>query len=141
MPDRRSVLFAGLAAASACLPLRLQAREGFSLDDFIALSSRLTDAPVATLDREAARIMYEAFDKRGLLPDIARLARQTHPRDVRSQFGDEIVAAWYSGVCLSAHGPVVAAYTSALIWTTTSFLHPPGTCGGPTGYWGDPPAA
>lgn len=139
MPDRRSVLLAGLAVASAGLPLRLQAREGFSLADFIALSSSLTGAPVATLDRTAAGVMYEAFSKRGLLPDLARLAGQAHPERADSRLGDELVAAWYSGICQTEDGPVVAAYTSALLWHSTSFLHPLGTCGGPTGYWGDPP--
>lgn len=139
MPDRRSVLLAGLAVASAGLPLRLQAREGFSLDDFIALSSSLTDIPVAALDREAARIIYEAFDKRGLLPELGRLAGQAHPERAGSPLGGEVVAAWYSGICQSVNGPVLAAYTSALIWNTASFLHPLGTCGGPSGYWGDPP--
>lgn len=141
MPDRRTVLFAGLAAASAGLPIRLLAGPSFSLNDFIALSASLTEAPVAALDREAARIMYEAFNKRGLLPDLARLAGQEHASGAGSQLGNEVAAAWYSGICQSAYGPMVAAYTSALIWTDSSFLHPSGTCGGPTGYWGDPPTA
>lgn len=140
MPDRRTVLLSGLAAASASLPLRLFAQPGFALDDFVALSASLTGVPAAALDARAARVMYAAFEERGLLPGLARLAGQADPGAAESPLADEVAAAWYSGIVQTANGPVVAAYASALLWGSASFLHPSGTCGGLTGYWGDPPA-
>jgi len=123
----------------AGLPLRLFAQAGFSLDDFVALSASLTGTPVSRLDPQAAATLYAAFKGRGLLPELAHLAGQADPGATGSALGDEVVAAWYSGICQTADGPDVAAYNSALIWDSASFLHPSGTCGGPTGYWGDPP--
>jgi len=140
MPDRRTVLLAGLAAASASLPLGLLAQPAFTLDAFVELSARLTGVPAAGLDRGAARVMYEAFDGRGLLPDLASLASRTGSGAASTRLGNEVVAAWYSGICETANGPVVATYTGALLWGSASFLHPSGVCGGATGYWGDPPA-
>ena len=139
MVDRRTVLFSGLALASAGLPVPLFAQTAFSLDDFLALSARLTGVPAARLDRQAALIIYEAARERGLLPQLARLA--AHPGGIgpESQLANEVVAAWYSGICRTADAVALATYTSALLWTSASFLHPPGTCGGATGYWGDPP--
>ena len=139
MPDRRAVLLAGLAVASAGLPVRLLAQPVFTLNAFIDLSARLAGVPAARLDPAAARAMYEAFDGRGLLPDLARLAGQANPGDAGRRLGDEVVAAWYSGICETVNGPVVATYTGALLWGSASFLHPSGVCGGATGYWGDPP--
>lgn len=140
MPDRRTVLLTVLATVSASLPLRLLAQPDFSLDAFIELSARLTGVPAARLDLGAARVMYAAFDGRGLLPALASLAGQTEPEYAGQRLGDEVVAAWYSGICETADGPAVATHTAALLWGTASFLHPSGVCGGVTGYWGDPPA-
>jgi len=139
MPDRRTVLLAGLAAASASLPVRLLAQPRFSLDAFVELSARLTGVPAARLDLGAARVIYEAFNGRGLLAALAGLASQTEPETAGQRLGDEIVAAWYSGICETAHGPVVATHTAALLWGSAPFLHPSGVCGGVTGYWGEPP--
>ncbi|MCK9514222.1 MAG: sorbitol dehydrogenase family protein [Pigmentiphaga sp.] len=140
MVDRRMVLLSGLAAVSAGLPVRLFAQAGFSLEAFVALSASLTGFPAAMLDPRAARVLYAAFEDRGLLPELARLATQAEPGAVESPLGNEVVAAWYSGVVQTVHGPVVGLYTSALLWKSAPFLHPSSTCGGLTGYWGDPPA-
>lgn len=139
MTDRRTILLAGLAAASASLPFRLSAQPDFALDAFIELSARLTGVPAARLDLAAARIMYAAFEGRGLLSELAGLAAQTGLDVGGRELGNEVVAAWYSGICETADGPVVASYTAALLWDSASFLHPSGVCGGITGYWGDPP--
>ncbi|MFA7668392.1 MAG: hypothetical protein WCX93_03495 [Burkholderiaceae bacterium] len=139
MPDRRTVLFAGLAAFSASLPLRLLALPVFTLDAFVELSARLTGVPAAGLDLGAARVIYDAFQGRGLLPDLARLADETESGATGQQLGGELVAAWFSGLCETVNSPVVATYTSALLWGSAPFLHPSGVCGGITGYWGDPP--
>lgn len=140
MPDRRTVLLAVLATAAAKLPVRLLAQPGFSLESFVELSARLTGAPASTLDLAAARVIYDAFDGRGLLPALASLSGQTEPEGVGQQLADEVVEVWYSGICETANGPVVATHTAALLWGSAPFLHPPGVCGGVTGYWGDPPA-
>jgi len=139
MVHRRTVLLTGLAAA-ATLPMGLFAQTGFTLEAFVALSSRLTGFPASKLDPQAARILYAAFEARGQLPELARLASLANVDTVKSELGDDVVAAWYGGVVQTAQGPVVATYASALLWQSAAFLHPAGTCGGLTGYWGEPPA-
>jgi hypothetical protein len=141
MPNRRAVLLSGLAVATTSLPHQIFAQTDFSLDDFIALSSTLTGAPVSALDVHAARIMLDAFRERGLSTALAQLANQASPGVTASPLRNEVVAAWYSGVCKTAKGSVVATYTQALCWRNSTFLHPAGWCGGATGYWGQPPVA
>lgn len=138
MTDRRTVLLAGLAAVSVGVPLRGTAQTNLTLDGFIALSATLTGVPASQLDRRAAQIMYGAFAGRGLLPGLAELAHAGTDH-ANPALGNEVVAAWYSGVCNAIDGPVMATYTGALLWDSASFLHPPGLCGGVTGYWGAPP--
>ncbi|WP_162232254.1 sugar dehydrogenase complex small subunit [Methylogaea oryzae] len=124
-------------AALAMLPLPVSAK-GFGAKDFVALSARLTGRPTADFDPETAARMLKAFQGRGLGRELARL--YLHPASNDALAG-QVVSAWYTGVCQTAAGPAVATFNDALLWKTAAFLHPPGTCGGPTDYWSRPPSA
>jgi len=145
MPTRRTVLFSWLALALAGRSLPLFAQPAVSLDDFLSLSARLAGLPVSVFDRQAAHFMLDAYRQRGLMPDLIRLASQTDLQSAALHHGtdghlaNELLAAWYSGVCMTVEGPVVVTYTSALIWGAAPFIHPQGACGGATGYWSEPP--
>jgi len=102
--------------------------QSFSLDDFLALSSRLTG--YTDLDRQIGGTLLN-----NLLaaPDMAaRLARPdaTLERD--------LIVAWYTGVQEVLGEARVVTQTGALQWRALG-LPAPGQCAGAFGTWAKPP--
>jgi hypothetical protein len=99
-----------------------------SLDDFLAMSSRLTGH--SDLDREVGAAILQTIVR---LPDGAsRLAR----RDAALE--REIVAAWYTGICAIGGERRLVTHTAALQWRVLG-MPAPGTCTGRFGGWSQPP--
>jgi hypothetical protein len=111
-------------------------RETITLDEFRALSARLTGVDVASLDPTAAIKILDGFISLGRGPDLAALAAEAGANT--GPLADSIVAAWYSGRYASRVGPATIDLNQALLWTVLDFTKPPGVCGGETGYWTDP---
>ena|SRR5690606_6012098 len=139
-PYRRALVLSGLAtAAIAGLPQVASGRAmagGMTLDEFIALSSRLTERPASSLDRGMAQRILDALYSQGKLNQLAILAQDT---SAQPALAAELRAAWFAGL-LPGHGSSPVGYEHALVWSAAAFLHVPGTCGGPTGYWAQPPS-
>jgi len=137
-PTRRAIL-AGVAAAilaagAAGFPATVYAAADITVDQFLALSKRLTGAD--DLDAEIAQTLLGGFIATGHGADLERLLKSdTSVPDL----ANAIVAAWYSGLYRGTDGETVATYTDALLWTALSFTKPMGDCGGETGYWAGPP--
>lgn len=135
---RRTFLLSGLSIAAAGIPRLGWAQAAWSLDDFLALSSRLTGFPVSALNKAAGAFILKSFEDRGMLPALRELSSQT---DTSSTLTKEIIATWYSGECQTKAGPAVATHDQALAWHSAPYLHPPGVCGGAFGHWSEPSTA
>jgi hypothetical protein len=135
---RRNLILGSTSAATVAvaLPPAAQPRETITLDEFRALSARLTGVDAARLDSTAATKMLEGFISLGRGPDLAALADE--PNADKGPLANSIVAAWYSGRYPSRAGPGVIDLNQALLWTVLDFTNPPGVCGGETGYWAEP---
>jgi hypothetical protein len=120
--SRRSVILGGASAATLAVafPLRSAAQASLTVDQFRALSARLTGVGLSYLDPAATARLVDGFMSSGAL-------------------ADDIVAAWYSGAYQTAAGLAEFNLTHALVWRALDFTKPPGLCGGPTGYWADAP--
>ena len=102
--------------------------QSFTVDDFLALSSRLTGH--ADLDRETAGIfLSNLLATPGI--NAARLARpdQALERD--------IIVAWYTGVQVVRDEARRVTHTGALQWRALE-MPAPGTCVGRFGEWTNP---
>ena len=128
---RREILLSTLVATTAAWPQLGTAQPATPLNDFMALSARLTGFPVSALSAGVGALLLAAYPARG------QLAVHASPSPTLQA---EIIAAWYSGVSQTAAGAVVVTHGEALVWQTADFLHPPGQCGGAFGYWSLPPA-
>lgn len=117
-----------VAAVALVAPFRASTRaQSFSLDDFLALSSRLTGH--TDLDREAAGIFLKNLL---VTPGIAaRLARPD------AALERDIIVAWYTGVHQVRGEAQLVTHTGALQWRALG-MPVPGTCVGPFGTWADP---
>jgi hypothetical protein len=137
--SRRTLVLGGASALAlaACLPRSADAQDALSLDQFRALSARLTGATLPDLDPGMAGKLLDGFVALGREPGLALLA--ANPDLTTGDVADDIVAGWYSGTYDTQGGPVVAGYTDALVWNALDFTKPLGFCGGETGYWADPP--
>jgi len=137
---RRSLVIGGVsvAALAAGFPLPAGAQETVTVDQFRALSARLTGAMVSDLDASLAGKLLDGFVSIGRGPALALLAADS--RLSTGPVADDIVAAWYSGTYATPAGPAVAGFTDALLWNALDFTKPPGECGGETGYWAAPPS-
>jgi hypothetical protein len=137
---RRSLVVGGASAAvlAAGSPRPAGAQGTVTVDQFRALSGRLTGAAVADLDATIAGKLLDGFVSMGRGPALALLAAD--PGVNTGTVADDIVAAWYSGTYDTPAGPAVAGFTEALLWNGLDFTKPPGFCGGETGYWADPPS-
>lgn len=102
------------------------AATAISLDEFLALSERLTGR--TGLDRKAGRLYLASF-----LPDIARRG-VSHP-----ELEQAIILAWYTGVYQTGGKSHVATHSGALVWKAQGTAAP-GTCSGEMGFWSKPPA-
>lgn len=136
--SRRAALLgtASLAALAAC-PFVTHAEVPISLEQFRALSARLTDFRPTDLNAAAAGDLLDSFITRGLGPDLATLAAA--PAMSAGQLADDIVAAWYSGTYKTAAGQASFGLTRALLWHALDFTKPPGLCGTAPAAWAAPP--
>jgi hypothetical protein len=136
---RRSFM-GGASAVALAGGLRLPAfaQEAVTVDRFLAMSSRLTGVAVADLDSTMAAKLLSGFVSMGLGPGLNLLADDA--KVSTGTVADDIVAAWYSGLYETETGPALAGFTEALLWNALDFTKPPGSCGGETGYWADPPS-
>ena len=137
--DRKDVVGAhscALSAASA-FPFFAGANETITVDEFRALSARLTGASLTDLNATAAAKLLDGFLSMERGADLARLAADPGAR--AGPLADDIVAAWYSGNYHTATGLASIGLPGALLWDALNFTKPSGFCGGLTGYWGDAP--
>jgi hypothetical protein len=134
----RRDLVGGASAATVTVGFlgRARAQETITLDQFRALSARLTGAAMAALDATAAGKLLDGLISLGRGPELARLA--ANPGMNAGMLADDVVAAWYSGSYTSRMGAAAFNVTDALLWPALDFTKPPGVCGGVTGYWAQP---
>jgi hypothetical protein len=137
--SRRSLILGGASVATvvASFPLSAGALGTITVDQFRALSARLTGAGVTHLDATIAGKLLDGFISMGRGPDLAALAAD--PGVSTGAVADDIVAAWYSGNYDTSAGLASFGLTNALLWNALDFTKPPGLCGGQTGYWADAP--
>ena len=138
--QRRALVLSGLAGAAllGVAPVgRLGATpaSGISVQAFLQLSAVLVHRPANSLNQETAQRVLEAFLAQGKQEALIQLAQNP---SLNTALAADIRAAWFSGLVPGA-GPAPVTYSQALIWSAAPFLHVPGTCGGPTGYWAQPP--
>lgn len=141
MVQRRTVLIAGLVSSVAGVPLAWASTHDFTVQDFVALSAKLTERAEGTLNPHAALALFDAFATQGRLPALAPLADLSAREAAATVDGRDVLQAWYTGVIHTAQGPQMVNGTAPLVWSSAVFLHPPATCGGATGYWSQPPQA
>jgi hypothetical protein len=101
--------------------------QSFSVDDFLALSSRLTGYD--NLDRETAGVFLKNF--LATPGDIGRLARPD------AGLERDIIVFWYTGVHQVRGEAQLVTHGGALQWRALS-MPAPGTCVGPFGIWAKP---
>lgn len=137
--SRRNLILGGASAATVAIgfPLPSGARETITVDQFRALSARLTGAGVNDLPAATAGKLLDGFLSMGRGPELALLAAD--PGIGAGTVADDIVAAWYSGIYDASTGLAALGLTNALLWNALDFTKPPGLCGGETGYWADAP--
>lgn len=122
---RRSILLSTVAMATAGWPLMGVAQAAAPVDDFLALSARLTGFKVSELSASVGAMLLQSFQSQTALKG--------------PKLNQEIIAAWYSGISQTPAGPVVVTHQEALVWRSAAYLHPPGQCGGAFGYWSTAP--
>jgi hypothetical protein len=137
--SRRELVLGGASAASLAFafPLFAGARETITLEEFGALSARLTGASLTDLAAGASAKLLDGFLSMGRGAELARLAAD--PGAKTGALAADIVAAWYSGNYQTSAGLASIGLPSALLWDALNFTKPSGFCGGLTGYWGDAP--
>jgi hypothetical protein len=134
---RRSLIIGGASAATlTVVPLPASAQDAITVDQFRALSARLTGVAVADLDATAAGKLLDGFISMGRERDLARLAADLGMSN--GALANDIVAAWYSGSYATRAGAAAIDLTKALVWNALDFTKPRGVCGGATGYWAEP---
>jgi hypothetical protein len=134
---RRSLIIGGASAATvAVVPLPAPAQDTITVDQFRALSARLTGVAVADLDATAAGKLLDGFISMRRERDLARLAADLGMSN--GALANDIVASWYSGSYATRAGPAAIDLTKALVWNALDFTRPRGECGGATGYWSEP---
>jgi hypothetical protein len=134
---RRSLIIGGASAATlAVVPLPAGAQDAITVDQFRALSARLTGVAVAKLDATAAGKLLAGFISMGHGGDLALLAAD--PGMTGGMLANDIVAAWYSGSYTTRAGEAAIDLRYALVWNALDFTKPRGECGGTTGYWAEP---
>jgi len=137
--SRRALILGGACALSAAsaFPFFAGANETITVEEFRALSARLTGASLTDLNATAAAKLLDGFLSMERGADLARLAADPGAR--AGPLADDIVAAWYSGNYQTAAGLASIGLPSALLWDALNYTKPSGFCGGLTGYWGDAP--
>jgi hypothetical protein len=92
---------------------------------------------VADLDAAVAGQLLAGFVSLGRGAELLVLAAD--PKTRGGALANDVVAAWYSGDYATNKGAAAFDLTAALLWKSLDFAKPPGTCGGATGYWAEPP--
>jgi hypothetical protein len=135
---RRGLVLGGVSAATVTIgfPRRAKAQATITLDQFRALSARLTGVPESDLNATASGKLLDGLISLGLGPDLAVLA--VDPGLSGTALADEIVAAWYSGSYATRAGVAAIDINDALLWKALDFTKPRGVCGSATGYWAEP---
>lgn len=135
--QRRSLLLGAASAFTLGLPARVWAQvPAPSLDEFIQFSAALCQRPPAALDRTMAQHILLALQAQGKTAGLHALQQDTQADPALAA---ELRAVWFSGLMDTPSGAVLVGFVHALAWRSASFLHAPGSCGGPTGYWSEPP--
>lgn len=139
LPTRRALLAsAGAAALAVATGLPAAAQTPLTVEQFLALSTRLTGKP--GLDRTTATMLLDGFAGTGKSADLAALVAAGGNATVKTRpLANAVVAAWYCGVYDTAGGKAVAGFDTALMWDAMRFTKPVGMCGGESGYWAAPP--
>jgi hypothetical protein len=137
--SRRGLILGSASAASLAIAFPLSAGMGdtITVEQFRALSARLTGASLGDLDMGAAAKLLDGFISMGVAADLARLAAD--PGASAGTLATDIVAAWYSGLYEARDGLATISLASALLWEALDFTKPSGFCGGRLGYWADAP--
>lgn len=141
--SRRDALLAGVGAAVAAagiagFPAALFAEASITVDQFVALSQKLTEA--SSLDADVAKTLLGGFLATGNGPALAEMVAEEKAFTSYTELANAIVAAWYSGIYETGKGQAVADFTGALLWDALTFTKPWAECGGETGYWADEPS-
>lgn len=120
-----------LAAVAVCSPLsRLlgaAAAPAVSLDEFLALSSRLTGH--VDLNRQAAAVFLKAL--------VATPEKAAQLRRPDAALQRAIIVAWYTGAHDVGGERQLATHTGALKWRAIG-VPVPGACAGRFGAWAQP---
>jgi hypothetical protein len=120
-----------VAALALVAPFRAAPRaQAFTVDDFLALSSRLTG--FSDLDRQTAGILLK-----NLLATPGNDARLARPDAALER---DIIVAWYTGVHQVRGEAQLVTHTGALQWRALG-VSAPGRCVGPFGTWAKPQRA
>ena len=137
--SRRELIFGGASAASLTFAFARFAGAGetITVEEFRALSAKLTGASITDLNLGAAGKLLDGFLSMGRGADLARLAADSGAN--AGSLAADIVAAWYSGNYQTGAGLASFGLANALLWDALNFTKPSGFCGGLTGYWGDAP--
>ena len=117
-----------VAASGAPIARIARAAQSFTLDDFLALSSRLTGR--TDLDRAAAAVFLK-----GLLETPGNAERLMRPDAALER---DIIVSWYTGTYEVRGERRLATHTGALQWRAIG-VPAPGACAGRFGAWSQPP--
>jgi hypothetical protein len=150
MPIARRTILKALACAAAVSEAgpAASANAAVTPAEFAALSATLTGYPAA--DPALGARMMAAFAtpaRRSALGHLARIAAATPAAGLDAAIranrldgvANDLVAAWYSGIVASPHGDKLVTYADAKMWAAMNWAKPMGVCGGPFGYWANPP--
>lgn len=132
---RRGLLSAVSAASLLSLtqiPTRVFAAN-LDVEGFLTLSQKTLQKN--DLFEDVAAPMFQAFADIGRKDDLTALAEGAEDQAL----SNEIAAAWYSGISPDPDNLEVITYTDALMWQAMDYTKPMAYCGGPMGYWADPP--
>lgn len=133
--SRRGLLSAVSAVSLLSLtqiPTRAFAAD-LDVEGFLALSQKTLRKE--DLFEDVAAKMLKAFADIDRKDDLTALAEGAEDQAL----SNEIAAAWYSGVSPDPDDLEVLTYTDALMWRAMDYTKPMAYCGGPMGYWADPP--
>jgi hypothetical protein len=141
--SRRDLLRSGTSAASILILGARSITPVFaaappSLEQFIAISRKLTGHQ--SLDSDMGKNILDAFVAAGQAGDIVTLFGDPAPEQSQLKIASAIVAAWYSGISPRPGASQVTGFNEALVWDALTYTKPWGSCGGETGYWGEPPS-
>lgn len=134
---RHAGLAASAFAAGAGFSTSGMAAAPPSLEAFMSMSSKVTGH--TPLDQDMGKGILDAFVSAGRAGEISALIADPAADRSKSEIARAIVAAWYSGLSPLPGAAQVIGFNEALVWDALSYTKPWGSCGGDTGYWGDPP--